>query len=209
VTAKWQNAVNAAHAAGKEIILYNGQRPAGGSFATEDDGVSLRELAWGQYKKKIDRWFVWQSTYYNNYQGDRGHTNVFVEAATFGGRPTFDANRGLTAWNYSNGDGVLFYPGLDKKFPQESLGLQGPIASLRLKHWRRGIQDVDYLTMAAKVNPAATAALVQKMVPKVLWEHGVTDPSDPTWVLAPISWSTNPDHWEAARLQLANIIEGN
>ena len=208
-TAKWQNTFNAAHAEGKQAIFYNGQRPAGGSFATEDDGVALRELAWAQYKKKVDRWFYWSATYYNNFQGGRGHTNVFVEAATFGGPPTFDANRGLTSWNYSNGDGVLFYPGIDTKFPEQSRGLQGPIASLRLKHWRRGIQDVDYLTMAAKVNPSATAALVQKMVPKAFWEYGVSDPADPTWVLAPTSWSSHPDLWEAARLQLANIIEGN
>ena len=71
------------------------------------------------------------------------------------------------------------------------------------------MQDVDYLTMAAKVNPSATAALVKKMVPKAFWEYGVSDPADPTWVLAPTSWSSHPDLWEAARLQLANIIEGN
>lgn len=206
--ALWQNAINIAHAAGKQVYLYNGQRPASGSFATEDDGIALRELAWGQYKKKIDRWFFWEATYYNDYQSGRGQTNVFANAQTFGGTTTFDASLGMTGWNASNGDGVLFYPGIDKKFPKESLGLQGPIASLRLKHWRRGIQDADYLTMAAKINPAAVAALVQKMVPKVLWENDVSDPDDPTWVIAPISWSTNPDDWEAARQQLADIIEG-
>jgi hypothetical protein len=42
-----------------------------------------------------------------------------------------------------------------------------------------------------------------------LWEYGVTDPLDPTWLEAPISWSTNPDLWEGARLELANTIEGN
>jgi hypothetical protein len=204
----WQNAVNSAQAAGKQVDLYNGQRPASGSFATEDDGIALRELAWGQYKKKINRWFFWEATYYNDYQSGRGQTNVFLTAQTFGGTTTFDSNLGMTGWNASNGDGVLFYPGIDKKFPKQSLGLQGPIASLRLKHWRRGIQDVDYLAMAAKINPTAVAALVQKMVPKVLWENDVTDPADPTWVIAPISWSTNPDDWEAARQQLADIIEG-
>ena len=150
----------------QEGDFYNGQRPAGGSFAIEDDGVALRQLAWGQYKKKIDRWFFWSATYYNNYQGGLGHTNVFVKAATFSGPQTLDVKRGITGWNYSNGDGVLFYPGIDRKFPEQSRDLHGPIASLRLKHWRRGIQDVDYLTMAAKVNPAATAALVQRMVPR-------------------------------------------
>ena len=193
---------------GRRTYLYNGVRPGSGSFATEDDGIALRQLPWGQYKKGIDRWFFWEATYYNDYQGGRGHTDVFSNAQTFGEAPTEDPKYGMTGWNHSNGDGVLFYPGIDKIFPAKSLGIRGPVASLRLKHWRRGIQDIDYLTLAAKVNPSATAALVKKMVPKALWEYGVTDPKDPTWVLAPISWSSNPDIWEEARAQLADIIEG-
>jgi hypothetical protein len=42
----------------------------------------------------------------------------------------------------------------------------------------------------------------------VLWEVGVSDPEDPTWMLADISWSTDPDLWEAARAEVADIIEG-
>jgi hypothetical protein len=114
---------------------------------------------------------------------------------------------GETGWNYLNGDGVLFYPGTDTRFPEDNYGVSGPFASLRLKHWRRGIQDVDYLTMAAAANSTRTAQLVDKMIPRVLWEVGVTDPSDPTWVLSDISWSTDPDVWEAARAELADIIE--
>jgi hypothetical protein len=188
--------------------MYNGMRPASGSFAIEDDGVALRELAWGQYKKKIDRWFFWSATYYNDYQGGRGDTNVFTTAQTFGGAPYRDANLGMTGWNASNGDGLLFYPGIDKIFPAESLGISGPIASLRLKLWRRGIQDVDYLALAAKINPAAVDAFVKAMVPKVMWEVGVDDPADPSWVLTDISWTIGPDRWERMRRYLADIIAG-
>ena len=39
------------------------------------------------------------------------------------------------------------------------------------------------------------------------WEYGVTDPNDPTWIRTDISWSIDPDDWEAARLALAEIIE--
>jgi hypothetical protein len=207
-TAAWQTAVDKLRADDKQLYLYNAYRPASGTFAIEDDGTALRELAWGQYKKSVDRWFFWSATYYNNYQGGRGATNVYQSAQTFGGLPKPDPVLGMTAWNYSNGDGVLLYPGTDAVFPSDSYGLAGPIASLRLKYWRRGIQDVDYLTLAAKMNPQAVAALVQKMVPKVLWENDVSDPADPTWVKAPISWSNNPDDWEAARRRLADIIEG-
>ena len=114
---------------------------------------------------------------------------------------------GETGWNYLNGDGVLFYPGTDTRYPEDNYGVQGPFASLRLKHWRRGIQDVDYLAMATAIDPARTSQIINSVIPRVLWEVGVTDPEDPTWVLTDISWSTDPDVWEKARVELANIIE--
>ena len=193
----------------KRFYLYNAHRPASGSSATEDDGVAMRELAWGQYKKRINRWFIWESTYYNDFQGGRGETNVFQNAQTFGGTPQGDANLGQTGWNYANGDGVLFYPGTDWLFPADSYGVKGPFASLRLKYWRRGIQDVDYLTLASAIDPAQVQAIVEATVPKVLWEYGVSDPNDPTWVRTAIRWSADPDAWEAARRRLADIITGS
>jgi hypothetical protein len=183
----------------KQVYFYNGGRPASGSFAIEDDGVALRVNAWAQYKKGIDRWFYWESTYYLNFQcdgyTDEAQTNLFQQAQTFGCYDYDHGELGEAGWNYFNGDGVLFYPGTDTHFPDESYNVDGPFASLRLKHWRRGIQDVDYLTLAA-------AAL-----PEVLWEVGVTDPDDPTWLLADISWSIDPDDWESLRARLADIIE--
>lgn len=193
-------------ASDKKFFMYNGSRPGSGSFVTEDDGVALRELAWGQYKKDIDRWFYWESTYYNNFQGGTGQTDVFNEAFTFGTKDKTDTYHGQTGWNYSNGDGVLFYPGTDRIFPESSYDVAGPFASLRLKHWRRGIQDVDYLSLAKQKDPAATQAIVDRIVPKVLWEYGVDEPSDPTYVTTEISWSDDPDVWEAARRDLAEII---
>jgi hypothetical protein len=193
------------------LSMYNGKRPASGGFDTEDDGVSLRELAWGQYKKGVDRWFYWESTYYNNYQGNMGQTNLFKTAQTIGSvDPTSGDTSvlGQTGYNYTNGDGVLFYPGTDKLFPSDSYNINGPIASLRMKHWRRGIQDVDYLTMANAINPTRTQQIVNAMVPRVLWETGVADPKTPNYLRAGISWSVDPNDWESARKQLADIIEG-
>ena len=209
ITDAWQAAADTYRAdPDKRLYLYNSTRPGSGSFGIEDEGVSPREMAWGQYKKGIDRWFYWESTYYDNFQGNTGQTNVFQTAHTFGALDEVDESLGETGWNYLNGDGVLLYPGTDTRYPADSYGLGGPIASLRLKHWRRGIQDVDYITLAAAINPTRTAEIVAEMVPTALWEYGVDDPSDPTWVLADISWSIDPDVWEAARGELADIIEG-
>ncbi len=214
ITSEWDKALATLRATpGKRFFMYNGSRPASGSFATEDEGVALRELAWGHYKKGIDRWFYWESTYYVNFQcygsrDPRSQTNVFRQAQTFGCYDRDDPSLGRAGWNYTNGDGVLFYPGTDTRFPAESYGVFGPFASLRLKLWRRGIQDVDYLTLAAQVDPVRTRRIVDRMIHKVLWEYGVSDPGDPTWVRTDISWPIDPDVWEAARAELADIIEG-
>ncbi len=209
----------------RKLIMYNGRRPASGTFMIDDEGSSLREIPWGQYKQGVDRWFYWNSTYYNNRAGgapsrdlsevgpDGGEdfrlgsrTNVFKSAHTFGGHSSFNPVIGEAGFNYANGDGVLFYPGTDLVFPDQSYGLNGPIASLRLKHWRRGIQDIQYVALAMAQDPIATQQLVNETVPLALWEIGVEDPNDPTFVHRPPSWSTDPDDWETTRRQLATII---
>ena len=207
-TTTWNNAQASSAATGHHFYMYNGKRPASGSFMTDDDGVALREVPWGQYKKGVERWFYWESTYYNDYQSGRGQNNVLNSAQTFGAAPTTDSVVGQTSGLYSNGDGVMFYPGTDTLYPSSSYGLDGPMASVRMKEWRRGIQDVDYITLANQISPTRTAAIVNGMAKSVLWENGVADQSDPTWVKCDIGWSINPDDWEAARLALANIIEG-
>ena len=211
ITDLWETATTAlVNDPSKRFYYYNGARPASGSFCTEDDGVALRLNGWIQFKKKIDRWFFWESTYYDNYQGEQGETDVFNQAFTYGSYEGIDTefHRGRTGWNYMNGDGVLFYPGTDLVYPDENYGVSGPFASLRLKHWRRGIQDADYLYMAAAKDSAQTNAVVNRMIPKVLWEYGVENPEDPSYKYTDISWSTDPDDWEAARRELADLIEG-
>lgn len=208
IPAEWESALATLHSdSQRKFFLYNGHRPASGSFVLEDDGTALRELPWGQFKKGVDRWYYWESTYYNNYLGGQGETDLFTNAHTFGGAGVTDPVVGETGWNYSNGDGVLFYPGTDQVFPQSSYGIDGPLASLRLKLWRRGIQDTDYLALARSINPTKVDQIVNTMVPKVLWEVGVDDPNDPTWKRTDISWPYLSDQWELARTQLADIIE--
>ena len=134
-TTTWQNAANTIAAdPSKAFYAYNGKRPSNGSFATEDDGVALRELAWAQYKKNVKRWFFWEGAYYNDYQGGRGETNVFQTACTFGGPATPNSIRGESGWNYSNGTACCSI--LEQyRLSAESYNLQVRSASLRLKHW--------------------------------------------------------------------------
>jgi Domain of unknown function (DUF4091) len=190
---------------GSKIMFYNPSRPAAGSFVTEDDGVALREVAWAQYKKKIDRLFYWQSTYYWDAQNaGKQEPNLFEQAATFGVTPYgTDPVRGEWSFGHTNGEGVLFYPGTDTLFTKDSYGVTGMFASLRLKYWRRGIQDIDYVTLAAAIDPEKTQKIVDRMVPRAFWDYKDLG----GWMIDDISWSINPDDWEAARAQLAQIIE--
>ncbi|MBT1070887.1 glycoside hydrolase domain-containing protein [Pelotalea chapellei] len=205
--AKWRPFIDTFGKAGKTYWGYNGTRPMNGSFAIEDEGVALRVNAWSQFKHKAQRWFYWESTQYKNSSTSSFETNVFAQAQTFGRKDEkLHPKYGETGSGYNNGDGVLFYPGTDSHFVSDSYGLSGPIVSLRLKQWRRGLQDVDYLTMAEKVDPSAVKAIVQRMIPKTMWEVGVTDPKDPSYVHADISWPINPEAWEQARKELAKII---
>ncbi len=206
-TAVWAPIVAEYRAKGKTYWAYNGWRPSTGSFATEDDGVAPRVIGWTHFKHQAGRWFYWQATHYKNSSHVSVETNVFRTAWTFGRRGDQPHPKyGETGPNYSNGDGVLLYPGTERRYPEDNYGLDGPIASLRLKHWRRGIEDHEYLTMAARYDPDRVKRIVERMIPKVLWEIGVTDPKDPSYVHTDISWPTDPDAWESARRELAEII---
>lgn len=71
------------------------------------------------------------------------------------------------------------------------------------------LQDVDYLTLAAAKDPARVKAIVDRIVPKVLWEVQCHDPvADCSYCYAPVRWSADPDVWEAARAELASILDG-
>ena len=190
-----------------KLMVTNGGRPGTGSFMIEDDGVALRVNGWIQFKHQIDRWFYWASTNYRNPSRVNYETNVFKESMTFGRKSDkIHPKYGETGNGYGNGDGVLFYPGTDTFFTDESYELAGPIASLRMKMWRRGLQDYEYLKLASERNFDAVKLLVHAMVPVSLWELGVTDKNDPTYIHADISWTTDPNKWENARRQLSSII---
>jgi hypothetical protein len=164
---------------------------------TEDDGVAFRTWAWAQFKMGVDRWFYW-------YANVNSPIDMLATATSWGDRTRFDSQRGMWGDHTpSNGNGLLVYPGTDIGNTANSYGLPGPIASLRIKQWRRGIQDTDYLALAMQKNPTATKALIQTIFPKALWENTVQDVS---WPISPITWSSDPDVWEACRLQLAQII---
>jgi hypothetical protein len=184
---------------GRKFWGYNDGRPATGTAVTEDDGVSMRTLPWTQYKMGIDRWFYW-------YANVNTPSDWFQTPTTWGSVSYFDSSLGQYGSDgTSNGNGLLVYPGTDVNHPSDSYGVNGPFASLRLKEWRRGIQDTDYLQLARQIDAAATQAIVSQAMPKALWENPAPG-GDPSYFIGPVSWSSNPDDWEAKRAQLTQMI---
>ena len=182
---------------------YGGGHPGAGTTNTEDEGVAMRTWPWVQFKLGIERWFSW----YANLNSPE--IDVFQQACTWGCNWRGDPNWGqVSDYAYTNGNGVLVYPGNDINHPANSYGVDGPFASLRLKEWRRGTQDGDYLTFARSIDPVATAAIVQRTMPKALWENKAPGwpTGDPSYFYGRDSWSSNPDDWESSRAQLAQII---
>lgn len=64
-----------------------------------------------------------------------------------------------SVWEFGgNGDGTLFYPGTP-----EHGGAQQPIASLRLKQIRAGLQDYEYLRLVGRFDPALARSSAEKL----------------------------------------------
>ena len=183
-----------------EVWMYNYGRPGSGTSNTKDDGVAMRTFGWIQDKMQISHHFYWWANI------DSQGVDLLTQACTWGCDSHPDGWWGQASPDaFTNGNGVLLYPGTDNNPGHTSYGVNGPLGSIRLKEWRRGLQDAEYLALARQVNPTAVQAILQQIVPKVLWENQAPN-GDISATRGQVSWSSDPDTWEAARDQLASII---
>jgi len=182
-------AAEAAKARGERVWFYAGNRPQTPADMIDEYGVAFRLKPWIAHKHGIARWFTWESTHWfpNDNENPRDvPKNVFVNPVTFTtGRP------GGTG----NGDGTLFYPGEDKVFADQDRGYAGPVSSIRMKMYRRGVQDVEYMCLAEGAGHGEEVReLVGQALPRVLHEAGETP-----------SWSNRNADCERVRRRLAEL----
>ncbi len=90
-----------------------------------DAGIEGRVLFWQIYQRNIDGFLYWNSTYWNKLKDE----NPWIDLNTTG--------EGIL------GDGILIYPDKEK-------GTEVPVASIRLKIMRNGVNDVELLYLAEK-----------------------------------------------------------
>jgi len=181
-----------ARAMGKEVWVYNGQQPHSASFSLDTAAINPRVNGWLQGMFDIGRWFEWEIAFwYDGNRGGKGPYDPFVSAETF---HNADGDWGM-------GDGVLVYPGKQvDSFSSHSIGLDGVIASIRLKNWRRGIEDAGYYRLAHAVDAAKAEAIATRLLPVVLSAAKDGDPP---------SWSDAGKPWFDGRKALLEIIKAH
>lgn len=92
-----------------------------------------------------------------------------------------------------NGSGQLVYRGA-------VMGYGGPVASIRLKAQRRGLQDYEYFWLLAK---AGNRDAADRSVNAIVYK----EPFGRKAMLDTEIWKNNPDEWERARFALGDLVE--
>jgi hypothetical protein len=147
-----------------------------GMDITDGDPLGCRALGWVAWKYQARSWTIWE----------------------------FDFNS-LRAWmlpeTYTerngdpfNGQGFLIYRG-------ETMGLDGPVASIRLKLIRRGSQDYEYFWLLShkKGGRAVADQIANAVVREPMGIRGA-------WG-SPGMWSHNAEDWERDRYRMGELIQ--
>ena len=182
--------IAAARARGEKAWVYAGNRPQTPMDVMDEYGVAMRLKPWIAYKCDVRRWFTWESSHWyanRNEVPNDAPKNVFADPLTF-----YCGGPG----GYGNGDGTMFYPGEDNVFPDQDREFPGPMSSIRMKMYRRGVQDYEYMWLATRNGYGAEVqSVLDSALPHVMWD-AVSVPD----------WSNSNADYEAIRRQLAGLI---
>jgi PKD repeat protein len=192
-TGAWDSVSTAdAEARGEQVYSYAAHRPKTPSDVTDDWGIAFRLKPWIAYQWDVTRWFTWESTHYERNPNEidpGGDINVWVDPLTF---------HTPNASETGNGDGLMIYPGRDYVFSAQDREYGGPVASYRLKMYRRGAQDFEYMWLAEQAgNGAEVQNILQDILPHTM-DNELTVPD----------WSNADAPYEEARAELADLVLG-
>ena len=190
--------VTSERARGRQYWFYNGGRPAGGAITIDAPATDARATIWAAFKHDVRVYFYWYAVHWRHNSQKEGERdqNVWAETITFDNRK--QPNRSIDDSGYIHGDGVLMYPGEERLHPDQDRGIPGPIATIQLANFRRGLQDHQYLTLARQLGLQSIVDEVLKaIVPRVFSDAAER-----------VSFPEAGDPYEAARLKLARAIAG-
>jgi hypothetical protein len=182
--------LRAIQARGDSLGIYQGGEPYLGGEALDDDGVALTTWPWIAWRYRLDSLFL-----YNMTEWDYARLSG-AKVAWAGGKREIWENPLNQSWA-TNSQGVLVYPG-------PYVGIRGVVGTIRLRQVRRGLQDYEYLWLAARRGAGATADEVsRRIIPRALHEAGTLGE-----IGARGSWERDPRGWALARRDLARAITG-
>jgi len=134
-----------------------------------------RALGWVCWKNGVSSWTLWEL--------DFNALRAYIDPVSY----VSGSDRA------HHGHGMLVYRG-------ETMGLDQPVSSIRLKMMRRGSQDYEYLWLLSR-DPgmrAQAARIVDSIIHDALGNAS-------TWG-SPGMWSHNSEEWEKARINLGNLV---
>jgi hypothetical protein len=187
---------------GEVVWFYHHGHPCVGVHAVNASGVELR--TWGticwRYKLTGSFWWAMDLT------DAKDPMNVLV----------YDRK------DSRYGNGVLFYSGA--RLPDIGVSaIDGPVSGLRMKAYRRGLQDYEYCWLLAQKGKQAVAdRIIRKVIPVALTDalSGTTgsgaeaEKAEQALTAAPGSsgpaqapWKTGPNDWYQMREALASALE--
>lgn len=200
-----------------EVWRYNsGSIGFGSTFAYDDAGEVPEADFLGLWKK-----ICYDGTchggfyfYFGDYWIDSSNgsqlNNVYNVAKTFGfdTYPSTSAEWGHHGFDYSEGDGVLAFPGTDTVNSNPSFGVNGGFPTFTLNKIRDGINDIDIANAAYARNPALTNAIINSLWSKALWDVQCFNPADCTFSYGDRSWAYGQNSYTLAREALLQIAAG-
>jgi hypothetical protein len=181
---------------GRKYWIYNGGRPAAGAIVIDAPATDPRATIWACFKHGVDNYFFWHGVHWQHNKQKLGERrqDVWANPITFDNRG--QPNKPPEDQGYINGDGVLMYPGEEKLHPDQDRGIAGPINTVQLANFRRGLQDHQYLTMARQLGlNSLINETLQAVVPHVFSDAKGT-----------IGFAETGNEYERARHKLAQAI---
>jgi hypothetical protein len=157
------------------VWFYQNREPSVGGYTLDDETIGLRTWPVIAWKYGIDGCVLWEL----GFVGQSKDTWI-------------DPRNSVYEDVVHNLAGFVIYPSREE--------VTGPVASIRLKSFRRGAQDYEYLRLLTEVADRATAdALLDPILPTGLHvpERAYGDPG---------TWSHNPEDWERMRRAILEEI---
>jgi len=157
------------------IWFYQNREPSVGGYTLDDETIGLRTWPGIAWKYGLDGCILWELGFVGRSK------DIWI-----------DPGNSVYPDRIHNLAGFLIYPSRST--------ITEPVASIRLKSFRRGAQDYEYLRLLASVTDRATsAAILDPILPTALHrpERPYGDPG---------TWSHNPEDWERMRLAILREI---